>query len=431
MLDSFFNPKSVALIGATDRPGSVGLGVGKNLLEGKSRRKIFFVNPNKKKVLGKKTYASVISIKGKVDLAVVAVPASIVPKVVRDCARKKVGGVIVISAGFAEIGREGERRQKEIAEILKKANIPLLGPNCLGSIRPAAKLNASFAPATPKEGAVAFVSQSGALIDSVIDKALAEDYGFSALISYGNEADLGVGDFLKFLAGDKKTKAIALYLEGLKNGREFIKIAKYVGKETPIVVLKGGRTKAGQRAARSHTASLAGTPEIYSAAFRKAGIFEVETVEDLLGVSSALAQAPACQNGAGIVTNGGAVGVLTADWCERFGVHLSSAPLDIIGDALAEKYRSGIAGLLGRKNIKGLIVCQTLQIMTEVKKNAQVIIEAQKKYPEKPILALFLGGKLTKVGVDILRKNSIPCFAEPRQAALAMWALIWRKKILK
>ena len=275
-LQPFFNPKSVALIGATDRPGSVGLGICKNLLEGKSRRKIFFVNPYKKKVLERKTYPKITEIGEKIDLAIVVVPAFVVPKVISDCAQKKVGGVIIISSGFAEIDREGVKRQKEIAEILKKANIPLLGPNCLGILRPTSKLNASFSPAMPKAGEVAFISQSGALLDSMIDKALLDDYGFSALISYGNEADLGVCDFLKFLKKDKKTKAIALYIEGLKNGREFIEIARETAKEKPIVALKGGKTSLGQMAVTSHTASLAGSPESLTAAFRQAGRLSVE-----------------------------------------------------------------------------------------------------------------------------------------------------------
>jgi len=453
MLNIFFNPKSVALIGATDRPGSVGLGICKNLLEGKSRRKIFFVNPYKKIVLGKKTYLSVTSIKEKVDLAIVAVPAKIVPKIVRDCVKKRVEGVIVISSGFAEIGEEGVRRQKEIAEVLKKANIPLLGPNCLGILRPVSKLNASFSPATPKAGEVAFVSQSGALIDSVIDKALLEDYGFSALISYGNEADLGICDFLKFLKKDKKTKAIALYIEGLKNGREFIEIARDVGKEKPIVALKGGKTSLGQRAVTSHTASLAGSAEIYSAAFKKAKIFEVETVEELLNVSLVLAQQPFCGNNIGVVTNGGAAGVLLADWGQKFGIRLPELsqktlrklgkspimnpgfsrqnPLDILGDALSTRYKFALETILEQENIQGLIVIQTLQIMTEVEKNARVIIEAKKKWPKKPIICCFLGGKFTEAGVKILRRNSIPCLREPRQAALAMRALISRKNLLK
>ena len=428
----FFNPKSVALIGASDKKGSVGLGICRNLLEGEKRRKIFFVNPNKKRILSKKSYSKIGDIKEKIDLAVIAVPAKIVKGVVKDCAQKKVKRVVIISSGFAETGEW--KRQKEIKDILKKSNIPLLGPNCLGVIKPSFNLNATFSPGTPKKGRVAFVSQSGALLDSIIDKSLSEDYGFSALVSLGNSADLGFSDFLEELEKDPQTKAIALYIEGLKEGKRFIETAQRIKK--PIVALKGGVTPFGKMAVGSHTASLAGEKEIYSAAFRKGGIFEVETINDLLNSSFALANLSSCENSVGILTNGGAIGVLLADWCWKFGIKLAEKmsfpnPWDILGDALSEDYRRAGQKMLREKKIKGLIFVQTLQIMTEVEKNAKVIVELGKRHPQKPIIALFLGGEKTKVGVDILKKNSIPCLSESREAALVLKALIERNNFLK
>lgn len=453
MLNVFFNPKSVALIGATDRPGSVGLGICKNLLEGREKRRIFFVNPNEKRILGKETYPSVNSIKEKVDLVIVAVPAPIVSKIIRECVQKNARGIIVISSGFAEIGKIGKRRQEEIVKILKSSRIPLLGPNCLGVIRPSTKLNASFSPATPKKGKIAFLSQSGALIDSIIDQSLLENYGFSALVSYGNEADLSICDFLKFFGDDKETEVLALYIEGLKDGRDFIKVAGEVGKKKPIIVLKGGKTEIGRKTASSHTGALAGIPEIYSAVFKKTKIFEVETIEELLGVSLALSLQPPCYGGIGVVTNGGACGVLTADYCAKFGVNLVNLnhitknklkksgvmnpvfspgnPLDIIGDALSERYKVAVETLLEQENIQGLIVIQTLQIMTEVEKNAKVVIEAKKKYPKKPIVCCFMGGKKTLPAVNLLKKFQIPNYLDPKQAALAMKGLIFKGNILR
>jgi len=446
MLKSFFNPKSVALIGATDRPGSVGVGICQNLLEGESEREIFFINPNKNKILGKKSYPKISSINKEIDLAVIAVPSKVVPKIVKECVDKKVEAVIIISAGFSETGEEGKQRQQKVADIFKKANIPLIGPNCLGVIRPNNKLNATFAPGTPNSGKVAFISQSGALVDSVIDKALLENYGFSTLVSYGNGADIRVNELLDFLKDDKETEAIALYLEGLNQGREFIKKAKKITPEKPIVVLKAGVSEQGREAVSSHTASLAGDPEVYSAAFRKAGIFQVETLRDLLGVSLAGAWQNRCKNGIGVITNGGACGVMTADWCSKLGLKLTPLtkktikkleksavmnpafsgrnPLDIIGDALADRYKLSMEALLEQKDINGLIVIQTLQIMTTPEENAKMIIEAQKKYPKKPILACFIGGKKTSRGVDLLRKNKIPTYGEPREAVVAMKSLI-------
>lgn len=458
-LEKIFNPKSVALIGATDKLGSVGLGICKNLLEGEEERKIFFVNPYrervliyfgkppyKKRVLTRKTYPLIASIKEPLDLAIVAVPAKIVPKVIKECCEKKVGGIFVISSGFAEIGKEGKVLQDKITKMAKRANIPLVGPNCLGVIRPLIKLNASFAPATPRKGEIAFVSQSGALIDSVIDRSLVENYGFSALVSYGNEADLELPDFLEWLAKDEETNVIAIYLEAIKDGRSFIKVVKKVLKKKPIVVLKAGKTRMGAKAVTTHTAALAGSPEIYSAVFKEFGLFEVETIEELFDVAKALAWQPSCKNGIGIVTNGGGVGVLAADFCERMGVKLSKLnsrtlqklenskimhpafsranPLDIVGDALSDRYKLAVETLLSQRDIRGLIIIQTLQIMTEVLENAKVIIEAKKKYPKKPLICCFMGGKLTAPAIKLLEKNKIPNYSDPKRATISMKALI-------
>ena len=238
-LKTLFNPKTIALIGATDRQDSVGLGLVTNLQLGK--QKLFFVNPYRKKVKGVRTYSSILEIPEKVDLAVVAVPAPAVLTVVKECARKKVGSLIVISAGFAEIGPSGKARQEALVKIVQQAGINLVGPNCLGVIRPAISLNASFAPATPPGGPIAFVSQSGALLDSVIDHSLETNYGFSTLVSYGNEADVSLEDYLLFLEKDSSTKVILLYLEGVKQGRKFFEVAKKVTKTKPIIVLKADR----------------------------------------------------------------------------------------------------------------------------------------------------------------------------------------------
>jgi len=445
-LQKIFNPRSVVLIGATDREGSVGLGICKNLLEGKHKREIFFVNPYRKKVLGRKTYPFITSIKESIDLAVVAVPAKIVPKVVKECCQKRVGGMIIISAGFAETGSRGMALQDEISKLAREAKIPLIGPNCLGIMRPAIELNATFAPAIPPLGSVAFISQSGALIDSVVDRALLENYGFSTIISYGNEADLELSDFLEWLSKDKKTEAIGIYLEAVKEGRRFMRVAKRASKGKPVVVLKAGKTRAGRAAVTTHTASLAGSPEIYSAVFKQAGLIEAESVEELFDLLKALAWQPKCKNGIGIVTNGGGCGVLMADYCQRLGIKLPKLkketlrslarskimhpafsrrnPLDIIGDALSDRYKLAIEAMLEQENIHGLIVIQTLQIMTEVEKNAKVVIKAKKKFPQKPIICCFMGGKLTKPGINLLEKNKIPNYSDPKRAALAMKALI-------
>lgn len=445
-LNRIFNPKSIAVIGACPRPGSVGRGLFKNILEGKKLRKIFAINPYEKEVLGVKCLSSIKSVKDSVDLAIIAVPAKIVPKVVRECCQKKVGGIIIISSGFAESGKGGKTLQDEIIKIVKKAGVPLIGPNCLGIIRPSINLNASFAPATPQKGEIALLAQSGALIDSVIDRSLIENYGFSTIISYGNEADLEISDFLEWLRTDKETKVVTIYLEGLKDGRRFMKIAKELSKRKPILALKAGKTELGKKAILSHTASLAGSPQIFSAAFRQSGIIEVESLEELFDLSKVLSWQPKSRNGIGVITNGGGAGVLITDYFQALKINLPklesktieklekskkmhpafsrSNPLDIVGDALSDRYQVVIESLLEQKNIYGLLIIQTLQIMTEVEKNAKIIVEAKRKWPEKPIICCFLGGKLTSPGIKILEKNKIPNYPDLKRAAISMKALI-------
>ncbi len=450
ILENFFNPKSIAFVGATDRSGSVGLGICHNLLEGAKKRKIFFVNPNKEKVLGRKTYSSLVAIKGNIDLVIIAVPALIVPRIIEDCVEKKVGGVIIISAGFAEIGKEGVKRQQRLSQRLKEAHIPFFGPNCLGLIVPKNNLNASFAPTTPKDGRIALISQSGALIDSIIDISENEFYGFSKIISLGNEAGLNLNDFLKYLKNDEATKVIILYVEEINQGREFLRIAKSVVSKKPVIVLKAGKTKLGKKAVQSHTGSLAGSAEIYSAAFHQTGMIEVDTLEEMLDLAKALSwqgrSSPGKNKGIAIVTNGGGCGILATDYCQKLGIKLTPLsvkvlkqldqsklmnpaysrrnPLDIVGDALADRYQIAINTLLEQNNIQGLIILQTLQVMTEVRKNAKIIVVAHKKYPQKPIVCCFLGGRMSREGIEILEKNHIPNYPDILRAVKTIKYLI-------
>jgi len=444
--EKIFNPKTIAFIGATDRRNSVGLGICKNLLEGEKKRKIFFVNPYHKKVLNKKTHPFIGSIEKEIDLAIIAVPAQVVLKVVKECCKKQVGGIIIISAGFAETGKKGENLQNEIKKLTKKAKVPLIGPNCLGLIRPFLRLNASFAPATPKKGEIGFISQSGALIDSVIDRSFVENYGFSALISYGNEADLEISDFMLWLKNDKNTKVIGIYLEAVKNGKRFRKALEEAVKEKPVVILKAGKTKAGSKAALSHTAALTGEYQVYSTLFKQTGAIETDSVEEFFDVLKVLAWQPKINNGIAILTNGGGCGVLAADYCQRLGIKLPELdsktkkdlaalkimpfffskrnPLDIAGDALSDRYKVSAKALLAQKNIYGLIVIQTLQVMTETEKNARAIIEIKKHWPQKAITCVFMGGKYVLPGIKLLEKNNIPNYQDPKRAATAMKALI-------
>lgn len=435
-LDKIFNPESIAVIGVSRDENSVGYGILKNLIEFK---KIYAVNPNAESILGIKCYPKITLIKEEIDLAVICTPAKIVEKVVDDCIKKRVKGIIIISAGFAEIGKK--KLQDSIVKKLKKSKIPMIGPNCLGIIRPSINLNASFAPSMPLKGNIAFISQSGALANSIIDWSVEERYGFSTIVSYGNKAMLDAPDFIEYLSKDNETKAIAIYIEGIKDGKKLIKIAKKCNK--PIIALKAGKTSKGIKAITTHTGSLAGSYEIYKAAFKQSNIIIAETMEELFDLAKAFNQ-PKCKNAIGIITNGGGCGVLCADYCSDLNLNVvelkkstikkldkymhpaysRSNPLDIVGDALADRYKAAINILLKENYIHGLIILQTMQIMTQPMKNAKVIIEAKKKFPNKPIICVYMGGKRSQEAAKLLEQNGIPDYNDPYKAAKAMRVLV-------
>jgi len=322
----------------------------------------------------------------------------------------------------------------------------LLGPNCLGLLVPGRNYNASFGLSAPPSGEIALITQSGALADSILDWALKERYAFSAIASMGNAADLDAADFLEFFANDPQTKVVTFYLEGIRDGRKFFDTAKKVSAKKPIILLKGGRTREGQKAAISHTAALAGDNRVFDGAMRQAGVRMVDSLEELFDIANALTLQPrAKKNAIAVVTNGGGAGVLASDYCTRLGVNLVPLkpvtiaklertkqmhpaysrrnPLDIVGDALPERYEAAINTLLAEEYIHGLIVIQTLQTMTDAKRDAQVVVEARKKFPKKPIVCVFMGGHYSAPGIELLRVNGVPDFNDPLKAVKAMAAL--------
>ncbi|PIT85614.1 hypothetical protein COU36_02240 [Candidatus Micrarchaeota archaeon CG10_big_fil_rev_8_21_14_0_10_59_7] len=454
-LDALLEPGSVAVIGASRDPKSVGYGVLQGLLKGcvlpsKYAKpfpgKVYAVNPNAKKILGARCYANVKDVPGAVDLAVICVPAKVVPAVLRECAEKKVKAIVVVSAGFAETGDAA--LQEEIAAIAKRGGMRLLGPNCLGVIRPSKSLNASFGLSMPRAGRTAFVTQSGALADSIVDWALEEMYAFSAIVSLGNKADIDEADLVEWFAHDGQTKAIALYLEGVKDGRKLmaaVRTAAARGKT--VLVLKGGRRGEGARAVSSHTGALAGSYAVFESAMRQSGAAVVETLEELLGLAKAVSEQPlAAGNSVAIVTNGGGAGVLCADYCEEFGVMLAELkeatlrkldatklmhpaysrrnPLDLVGDATAKRYEAALDILLADDAVKAAIVIQTLQTMTESEGDARAVLRMRKKHPKKPIVCVFMGGKYSKAAIRLLGENGVPNYDDPRKAAKACALLV-------
>lgn len=443
-LNSIFYPKSIAIIGASTVSGHVGNDIVKNLVHQGYKGNIFPVNPKATNLYKLKCYPSILEIKSRIDLAVVVVPSGIVPTVLKDVAKKKVPGVIVISAGFKEVGNV--ELENQVREICQKHNMALVGPNCLGVINPENKMNASFATIMPPAGNIAFISQSGALCTAILDYAQKLDIGFSKFVSVGNKALLSEADLFNYLANDKKTKVVAMYVEQLTNAPALIAAAKKLthGKNPkPVIAIKSGRTSAGASASASHTGALAGNDAAYEALFEQAGIIRVETIQELFDYLRVFThnELPAGDRVA-IITNAGGPGVLTTDTVILKGLKLAEIsakttselkkhlplyanfknPIDVLGDARADRYEGAINILEKDKNIDSIIVILTPQSVTEFSKTAQAIVYAKKK-SKKPIVASFMGGHLVNLGVKILRSHGISTFNFPESAATALSAL--------
>jgi len=439
-LEAFFKPRSIAVIGASREEKKVGHKIFRNLVDSGFQGELYPINPHAEEILGFKCYRSVLDVPSQIDLSVIAVPARIVPLVAEECGKKGVKGIIVISAGFSETGREGTHLERRLLSICRKYGIRMQGPNCLGIINTASRMNASFAAANPPVGSIAFISQSGALGSTILNWALRNEVGFSSFISLGNEADLSAADFLEALGEDEQTRVIGIYIEGVKDGDHFIKVAQKVTKRKPVVALKAGTTDVGKRAVSSHTGSLAGSDVAFSAAFKKTGILRVDTLEDLFSLVLAFEDQPIPKGkNVLIVTNGGGPGILAADACEKRGLDLPllehsireklrkslpphasvNNPVDVLGDADENRYRIALNAGLESSRMNGIIVILTPQAMTPVKEVAQVIAESRSK-AEKPIIAVFMGLEESSPAIKILQKKGIPNYRFPEAAAYAL-----------
>jgi acetyl coenzyme A synthetase (ADP forming)-like protein len=445
MLDFIFNPASVAIIGASHTPGKIGHEILKNLVESGYKGKIYPVNPDTTPILNLKVYPSVKKIEGSVDLAVIAVPAKIVPKVLKECVDKKVKGVIIISAGFSEIGEEGKKLEEELKKIIEKWGIRVLGPNVVGVYDSFSKLDTLFLSRErlerPKEGNVAFISQSGAVGSTVLDWFASENIGISKFVSYGNAMDINEADLLEYLANDKNTKVIAVYLEGIKAGKRFFEVLKKTAAKKPVLILKAGKTEKGKKAVLSHTGSLAGSAQIYSSAFKQARAIEVNSWEELFDYAKAFSTQPLPKGKSLlIVTNGGGFGVLACDEAERQNIELKdlpkdvekklrkvfpqhvilSNPLDLTGDATVERYKEAINATLAYYD--GILAITLFQVPT-LKEDIVYALAAIRTKSDKPILCCASGGKFTKKLSEKLESFGIPVYPTPERAVRAFAAL--------
>ncbi len=432
-LKSIFEPESIAVVGATERENSVGNQVLLNVIEGGFKGKIYPVNPKHEEVRNLQCYPSLSDIDHPIDLVVICIPARHIPSVMHECSQHQVRAVIVLSAGFAEIGKKGESLQSEIVDIARTYSIPLLGPNCLGIIRPRVGLNATSAKSSARKGHVALVAQSGAFCTALLDWADSEGFGFSAVASLGATADVGFGDVLDYLSGDPETHSILLYVEGISDARSFISGLRVAARLKPVIVVKSGRNETGSRAAVSHTAALIGNDNVFDAAIQRAGAVRVTTVSQLFAATQTLASGVRVEGPRlGIVTNGGGPGVMAADHAADLPLPLAelsdesiaqlskilpehwshSNPVDILGDADSRRYEEATRIVLADKNVDGLLILLTPQGMTDPTACAKGVINAAKK-SKKPILACWMGETLVATGRQLFSKAGIPQFRSP------------------
>ena len=443
-LRPIFSPKTIAVVGASRNPTKVGYEILQNILVQGYRGKVFPINPETPQIMGLKTQPSVLAVKEDIDLAIIAVPAEFVPKVMTECAKKKVKGAIVISSGFSEVGGRGKQLEDEVLQIARRGGIRLIGPNTLGYKDPIDNLDAAFVFGMPRPGEIALISQSGALCIGMVYYANGEHIGLSRVISIGNKADVDDADLIEYLDQDQATKVIAMYIEGIKDGKKFLDAARKCKK--PIVAIKAGRTPAGSAAASTHTGSLSGSDAVYDSAFKQVHIQRAFDVIELFDYARALAyQPPAPGNRVGIISNGGGAGIMIADWCESIGLkvpnlakkttdslkpHLPSIttarnPLDVTGDARFHRYHATGSIVLSDPNVDSLIMTCVHAGIARPREYVGAVIKLveEKRNLEKPIVACWVGGPEIDEVVQELRVKNIPVYSSAMRAAKAVRCL--------
>lgn len=453
MLSSIFEPASIAVIGASSHEMKWGGRILKNILSS-FKGPVYPVNPGEKMVQGLKSYPSVLDIPGDVEMAVIIVPAQYVLSTAEECGKKGVKGLIVISAGFSETGNAGAELEKELVSIVRKYGMRMIGPNTLGIVNGPAGLNASIIGRLPHPGTISFITQSGSLGLALAEWTIDTELGLCKVISSGNKADVDDVDLIEYLDSDPSTGVIAIYVEGIKRGRKFIETARRTRK--PIVAIKTGRSKRGAKAVFSHTGSIAGSDEVYSAAFRQAGVLRVDKIDELFDAALAFScqPLPAGSNVA-IFSNGGGASIVAADECERQGIDIADLedgtreaikkiipefastanPIDTAGTVSYKIYKESVGALLNDKNVDAIIVIYVHTLMSNAMPPAEAVVEMIQKSKQegfnKPIITCWMGGAGKEEGVEILKSACIPNYPVPERAVKALAALIIHREFLE
>jgi len=454
-LRNFFCPDSVAVIGAAREEEKVGHVIFENIISSGFKGKLFAINPHADEIHCIQCYPSILNVPVKVDLAIIVIPMQYVLQALEECSRKKVKWAIIISAGFKETGVEGAKRESQLIANAKEYGIRILGPNCMGIIDTGCPINATFSQLMPPKGRIGFISQSGALGSSILDWAKTNKIGLSKFVSLGNKADISENDLFDDWESDENTKVITAYLEGVKYGREFIKISSRVSKKKPIIVIKSGNTDAGARAVSSHTGTLAGSAKAYEAAFKQAGIIRANTIRDLFNYATAFSYQPLPKGKkVAIITNAGGPGIMATDACEKSNISLTSLsketidklksflpaaanfynPIDVLGDARADRFRKTLEVIINDNNVNAVVVLLTPQAMTQPLKTAKAVVEVLDKSSRSiPVVTSFIGGTEVARAVKFLTENNIPSFDIPEEAVDTLGVMMdhtdWKSRL--
>lgn len=440
-LDNFFQPQGVAIVGASKKPGKIGNAIVKNMIQSGFAGKIFPVNPKETEIEGLKCYPSVSDIDENVDLAVVAIPAKHTIKLAEECGKKGVKHLVVISAGFKEIGQQGMELEKTLVSTCHTYGMRLLGPNCVGMMDTHSRINASFSGVYPEKGEIAFVSQSGAMLVAILDWSKSIGLGFSKVISLGNKADLTESHFIESAASDPNTKVILCYIEDVANGEHFLDAASEASKKKPVIILKSGTSQAGARAASSHTGALAGSDIAYETAFKQCGVIRAHSMPELFDLAIAFSRQPIpAAKKVAVVTNAGGPGIVATDTIENAGLAMARFtretiselrkklpaeasiynPVDVLGDAKADRYRFSLEKVLGDSGVNSAVVLVCPTAVTDPVNTAREVINVHRKYPRKPVFAAYMGGEMLEEGASLLKQEGIPCFTFPEPAIHAL-----------
>lgn len=443
-LSRIMKPQQVAVVGASEKNGTIGNALMKNLLDGGFPGTVLPVNPKYTKIHGHPSNRSISDLEVGVDLAIIATPIHTVPEIVEECVNREVGGAIIISAGGKETGTQGVDIENKIRDVALPAGFRVIGPNCLGVIQPNKKLNATFVPGMPQAGNLAFISQSGAICSSILDLAFKEHIGFSHFVSIGSMLDVDFGDMIDYLGGDTSVKSILLYIENLTNFRKFMSAARSVSRVKPIIALKAGSSKAGARAAASHTGAMVGEDAVYDAAFKRAGIVRVDTIEELFDCAELMAKQPRPRGSRlAIITNGGGPGVMAADFLAQHG-HEPAAldaetmakldkilpsywsrnnPIDILGDSSVDRFREVLTVCLNARKFDGVVVILSPQAITEPMAVAKILVNVMKGH-QFPIFGCWMGGRSVEQALELLNRSGIPTFDTPERAVRAFLYMV-------